>query len=141
MNQPHTPHANPTDSAGYETRDVGSRGIVLMGTILMAVAACVMFLLVWLLSRLDKQAERADPPVSPLAIDAPLPPGPRLEVTLRHTDVNDAAREQLNRYGWVDKPEGVVHIPIERAMQILAQRGLPEPSGPVQPPPDTTNTK
>ena len=30
---------------------------------------------------------------------------------------------QLNSYGWVDRTAGVVHIPIERAMEIIAQQG------------------
>jgi len=29
--------------------------------------------------------------------------------------------EQLNSYGWVSEPDGVVHIPIERAMEIVVQ--------------------
>ena len=38
------------------------------------------------------------------------------------------AQEQteLNTYGWVDKSAGVVRIPIERAMQLLVERGLPD---------------
>lgn len=32
------------------------------------------------------------------------------------------ARE-LNSSGWIDRPQGVVHVPIERAMQLLAERG------------------
>lgn len=31
----------------------------------------------------------------------------------------------LNRYGWIDRDRGVVQIPISRAMELLAQRGLP----------------
>jgi len=33
--------------------------------------------------------------------------------------------KQLNSYGWVDEKAGVAHIPIERAMELTAQRGLP----------------
>jgi hypothetical protein len=33
--------------------------------------------------------------------------------------------QTLNSYGWVDEKAGVVRIPIDRAMQLLAQRGLP----------------
>ena len=33
--------------------------------------------------------------------------------------------ERLNSYGWVNQSSGVVHIPIERAMQLLLERGLP----------------
>jgi hypothetical protein len=37
------------------------------------------------------------------------------------------AREdwELNHYSWVDKANGKVAIPIERAMQLLVQRGIP----------------
>jgi len=31
----------------------------------------------------------------------------------------------LNSYGWVDEKAGTVRIPIERAMDLLVQRGLP----------------
>jgi hypothetical protein len=33
--------------------------------------------------------------------------------------------EKLNSYGWIDRSNGIVQIPIERAMDLLAQRGLP----------------
>jgi len=33
--------------------------------------------------------------------------------------------DQLNSYGWVDQQAGLAHIPIERAMDLIAQRGLP----------------
>ena len=33
--------------------------------------------------------------------------------------------QTLHSYGWVDQPAGVVRIPIDRAMELLAQRGLP----------------
>ena len=33
--------------------------------------------------------------------------------------------ERLQGYHWVDQPAGVVQIPIERAIDLLAQRGLP----------------
>ena len=39
---------------------------------------------------------------------------------LRATE--DAA---LTPYGWVDRKNGIVHIPIDRAMDLLFQRGLP----------------
>ncbi|MGA8066058.1 MAG: hypothetical protein WCA47_01905, partial [Terriglobales bacterium] len=32
---------------------------------------------------------------------------------------------QLHSYGWVDEKAGVAHIPIERAMELTVQRGLP----------------
>lgn len=35
------------------------------------------------------------------------------------------AQQQLQSYGWVDQAGGVVHIPIERAMELLVAQGLP----------------
>lgn len=32
--------------------------------------------------------------------------------------------EKLTSYGWVDKDGGVTHIPIERAMDVMLQRGF-----------------
>jgi hypothetical protein len=41
--------------------------------------------------------------------------------------------KHLKSYGWIDREKGVAHIPIERAMEILANKGLParkqKPSG------------
>jgi len=33
--------------------------------------------------------------------------------------------KKLNSYGWIDQKAGIARIPIDRAMQLLAQRGLP----------------
>ena len=69
----------------------------------------------------------------PLAVGrAQEPPAPRLQ-TQPFKDVYDLKSGQrgvLNRYGWVDKATGVVHIPIERAMELTLQRGLPVREGP-----------
>jgi len=45
-------------------------------------------------------------------------PTPRLEL-------DDGNQDLLDNYTWVDKPGGAVRIPIERAMELIAQRGLP----------------
>jgi hypothetical protein len=34
-------------------------------------------------------------------------------------------RERLSTYAWVDRDKGVIRIPIERAIALLAERGLP----------------
>jgi hypothetical protein len=36
-----------------------------------------------------------------------------------------AEHAKLNSYGWIDKSAGIIHIPIERAMDLVSQRGLP----------------
>ena len=34
-------------------------------------------------------------------------------------------QELLNSYGWVDKGAGIARIPIDRAIELTAQQGLP----------------
>ena len=53
------------------------------------------------------------------------PPTPRLQ-TQPFKDVWQLQREQrekLAAYGWVDQSAGVVHIPIDEAMRVVAERG------------------
>jgi hypothetical protein len=55
-------------------------------------------------------------------------PTPRLLTDDGDQDIADLhAREDLllNNYSWVDQSKGTVRIPIEQAMQLIAQRGLP----------------
>jgi hypothetical protein len=55
-------------------------------------------------------------------------PAPRLQTDDGSQDVADLhAREDmlLEDYSWVDPSQGKVRIPIERAMELVAQRGLP----------------
>lgn len=56
-----------------------------------------------------------------------MPPGPQLQVNA-HEDLNDYIQEQqqtLDSYGWIDQSAGVVRIPIDRAMDLVLQKGLP----------------
>ena len=55
-------------------------------------------------------------------------PTPRIQMDDGNQDVADLhAREDLllSNYSWVDQSKGTVRIPIEQAMQLIAQRGLP----------------
>jgi hypothetical protein len=39
----------------------------------------------------------------------------------------------LYQYGWVDKSKGIAHIPVSRAIDIVAQQPLPSRPAPAQP--------
>src|SRR5262245_52292822 len=56
-----------------------------------------------------------------------LPPEPRLQVLPIQDlkQIRDAEESILHSYGWVNRQAGIVRIPIERAMQLIAERGLP----------------
>jgi hypothetical protein len=55
-------------------------------------------------------------------------PQPRVQIDDGNIDVVDLhAREDilLDNYTWIDPSKGTVRIPIDQAMQIIAQKGLP----------------
>ena len=59
-----------------------------------------------------------------------LPPAPRLQVEPR-AELHAYCEQQaklLNTYGWADGHNGVVRIPVDRAMELTLQQGLPSRS-------------
>jgi cytochrome c oxidase cbb3-type subunit III len=67
---------------------------------------------------------------------APPPPSTRGHAPL--AELRAAEDAALHSYGWVDRATGIVRIPIDRAMEVLAARGLPvraqPPEAPARPP-------
>jgi hypothetical protein len=60
-----------------------------------------------------------------------LPPAPRLESSSAQEfpSLHATQEAELNSYGWINRQKGVVHIPIERAMELIAKNNLPVVSG------------
>lgn len=54
--------------------------------------------------------------------------GPRLEVSpsVNRDLLQRQAEQRLQGYGWIDREARTAHIPIDRAMAILAARGWPD---------------
>ncbi|HTX40273.1 MAG TPA: hypothetical protein VMD25_00495 [Acidobacteriaceae bacterium] len=55
-------------------------------------------------------------------------PNPRVQIDNGDSDLMALHQREdllLNYYSWVDESKGTVRIPIERAMELIAQRGLP----------------
>ena len=54
-------------------------------------------------------------------------PSPRLQVDPADdlAALRRAEDERLSSYGWIDRDRTTLHIPIDRAMALTAQRGLP----------------
>jgi hypothetical protein len=73
------------------------------------------------------RAEVSPPPLPIEAHGNRLPPEPRLQQSPRRDLKAMRASEDwnLNHYSWVDKSKGIVAIPIDRAMELIAQRGIP----------------
>lgn len=122
MEETKQPFENPTDR--HEHRDVDVRRLALMGV---ALVACVVLSLLGMSWLFKYYAGQPVTPAPPLMAGPQIPPKPRLEAN-PHADLVkklNADEAVLNGYGWVDRSTQTVRIPIDRAMDLLAQRGLP----------------
>jgi len=133
-----TKHREQNHELEFEHQDLSPNAVYAFFTGL-AVAGIVIYFALWGLYRyMDAYDRRHQPPQNPLVQSEADTrhvqpqtiqefPQPRLEKNER-TEINDFLLQEeqtLDSYGWVDQKAGVVHIPIDRAMQLLAERGLP----------------
>jgi hypothetical protein len=111
-----------------EKTDADASAIVRFLVYLVVGTVAVVILLRWMFVALVVVEQRQQPPPPVMKAEAPpQPPLPRLEIdpSADLARFRDEQRKGLESYGWVDKPAGVVHIPIDEAMRIVAERGLP----------------
>lgn len=113
------------EGPGYETSRVDLRiplGTGAMAVILLALSLAIVFLFyhfVWKSS--------AGAPAYPFSRPAAVTPAPRLLANPKaelHA-LRTLNRDRLHSYGWINRKKGIVRIPIERAMQIIAKHGFP----------------
>lgn len=146
-------------SKGYEASDVRISGVVVF-IVALSIFAVVTAVLAYGVGKvLNARMNKEDGPpskwahpvdVRPLGNMASNPemqnkmaeatqsfPAPRVQTDDGNQDVADLhLREDLllNNYSWADQAQGKVRIPIERAMELLAARGLPVASAMEQAP-------
>jgi hypothetical protein len=125
--------APPDVAKGHETRDISTRVVVIFA-IALIVGGVIVHGLIWLLyAQFARAAAIAYPQEYPMArVGAPQPPPePRLQTRPREELQRMRAEEDriLGSYGWVDAQRGVVRIPIERAMEMVVDEGLPARAG------------
>lgn len=93
----------------------------------MLVSVAIVYGTFWFFERNEQALDRAAQQF-PLAVGrAKEPPLPHLQ-TQPFKDLYLLRRheaEQLGSYGWVDKANGIVRLPIDRAMDVLLEKGLP----------------
>jgi hypothetical protein len=137
MNQAIESTNGSNGAAGHEHREANVKMIV-YAAIGLAATILIVMLLVWggfnVLKTNEQQADRGEP-LSPLAQPFQVPPEPRLEVKpwMSLLALRDHEQHALTTYGWQDQKAGIVRIPIERAMDLLAERGLPQQQKQQQP--------
>jgi hypothetical protein len=133
-------HSNP--ETAFEQEDLSTRAVFVFMIGLAITGVVTYFIIVGMYSFLDKYEHDQMTTASPLVTST----GPAARVVTK--DYMDKFKEngapmlesdergqfkdyllkqenQLNSYGWVDEQSGVAHIPIEHAMDLIAERGLP----------------
>lgn len=106
--------------ARYEHEDL-TFGFMLwgLGGVLILILFCT-FLVMWLYPSAVQDRR--------LPSGVPTYPAPALQAN-PHADLlhfQATQRAQLDGTGWIDKSKGIVHIPIDTAMQQIARQGIPD---------------
>jgi hypothetical protein len=111
---------------GYEVADANIRQVVIAGIGLAVATAIACFAMYFLFNLLKKSGGPAQA-VNPMAPASTLPPEPRVEDKPWMQRQNLLPKEDrvLNTYGWTNKGAGLVRIPIDKAMDLIVQRGVP----------------
>jgi hypothetical protein len=125
-------HNSHGGGPGHEKSDANIRVLAIAAAGLVVLMLVGMFAMRMMYVQMADYQMRHDPPLSPLAAELPAhPPEPRLQVKPADdlVDVRAEEQEKLSSYGWVEPNAGVVRIPVERAMELLAERGLPTREG------------
>ena len=126
------PPAQPDPSVRYETRDADVFTLAKFGFGLAVILVVIFFGMRWTFDRFAK-VQKLGPPVSPFEEGniRTLPPAPRLQVVPQSDLLGycEKQRQTLASYGWVDRSNGVVRVPIDQAMETLLARGLPVRAG------------
>lgn len=137
-------------SQGFEQSDVRVTGIVVFLTALMVFVGVAGVLAYGIGKLINAQMNKEDGPTSKWSATVNirelgnLPnnpamqhkvaeltqqfPTPRVQLDDGNQDVADLHQREdllLDNYTWVDRSQGKVRIPVDRAMQLIAERGLP----------------
>ena len=115
----------------HEPGDVNAGALTKFGLAMAALIVVFLFGLWGVFEYLkNREAELGRPAYSSALVNAQKqPPEPRLQAFPARDmrDMRAAEEKILHQYAWIDPDKGIVRIPVERAMDLIAQRGLPQP--------------
>ena len=119
----------PDPQSKHELSDVDAWAVSKFGIALVLLCIATLLLLFGLFRYFQGRETANQPPANPGmdAVRSTTPPEPRLQSTpvVDLKQIRDAEDQILGSYAWIDQQKGVVRIPVDRAMELLAQRGLP----------------
>ena len=109
---------------GHETTDVNvwAVGKFAIGLVIVAIVSLALLfaLLKFFQSRQETSVANSVEPTK-LFPEPQLQKTPILDLKAIHAEED----KLLNGYAWVDPKQGIVRIPVDRAIEVLAKRGLP----------------
>ena len=113
--------------AGHEIRDVSASGMLALAAALALTVVVVMAGLWYLLTSSEARARRSDESALPLPREDQPSPAPRLQdaPAAEYQQFQAEQDRLLKTYGWVDRQQGVVRIPIDRAIDLYLQHSEP----------------
>lgn len=136
-NKPDEHSQTSTGHAGvsHERRDINVFQVTAFGIGLL-LGCIVTIFIIWGLFDFfyaRENAKNADNPAALVMKDEnKLPPEPRLQANPK-VELKDLRADEeaiLTSYGWVNPDKGTVRIPIDQAIDIVAQKGLPSKPSP-----------
>lgn len=131
----HAAHEPANPAVAHERRDVNVFQISAFGIGLLFGCIIVVFAMWGLFTYLFKREDAknaGNPPAAMMSERAKLPPEPRLQAEPK-VELKDLRADEetiLTSYGWIDPNKGIVRIPIDQAIDIVAQKGLPSKPSP-----------
>ena len=128
MDIKHGHEHRPPAGIHHETSDVDVRPLAWLGVGLAALILISIVAVKGIFELLDRQQARNDVVPPPMMIQRPQqPPEPRLQTTPvpNRKLIVEQENKLLTTYGWVNSKSGVARIPVDQAMKLLAERGLP----------------
>jgi hypothetical protein len=128
--------AHATEEGEFD-REINVRGIVMAGVALLVVAV-VVHLLIWgMLHGFSSYDEKRDVRLTPIEASTPQapPPEPRLQESPQEDMRKMRAEEDLalDHAGWVNQQQGVVRVPVDVAIDVIAARGVAPQTAPPAP--------
>jgi hypothetical protein len=119
----------------YEHHDINIRLLVGGAIAILILALIGAGFSAFLLGSIENRQRTLEPTPLPLIQLRPTPPPPRLQPNIidQETAAEDLAtlqaqeEELLTTYGWVNREAGVVRIPIDQAIELMAIDSTPEP--------------
>ncbi len=122
INHVHAP-TGPTEGDG-----INYRGIFWMAVVLAVTTVASQIFIYGVLHFLQARADQDDAARSPMAAVAGQPPPPPNLLTNEPLNLESFRANEdkvLDTYGWMDQNAGVVRIPVDRAKELLLERGFP----------------